>query len=231
MKRIAAPIIIVCLVFALNSCATATKQQKGTAIGAGVGAGVGAVLGQAIGGDTKSTVIGAGIGAILGGIAGNQVGAYMDRQEQELRDALAESEAASIQRTQEAVAASDAASERRSLDVLIATFKSEVLFDFDSSELKPGGYDELGRVAGVLNKYQQTTITVEGHTDSTGSEEYNQGLSERRALEVRDALVEMNVDPRRVQAVGYGESRPAYSADAMNRRVNIVIRPIIRGSG
>lgn len=231
MKRIASTAIIFCFVVTLMSCATATKQQKGTAIGAGVGAGVGAVLGQAIGGDTESTLIGAGIGAVLGGIAGNQVGAYMDRQEQELREALAESEAVSIQRTREAIAASEAASEQRTMDVLTATFKSEILFDFDSSALKPGSHDELRRVANVLNKYPQTTITVEGHTDSAGSEAYNQELSERRALAVEDALMQMNVDPRRMQAIGYGESKPAYSVDAMNRRVNIVIRPIIRGSG
>lgn len=231
MKRIASRIIILGLVFALQSCATATKQEKGTAVGAGVGAGVGAVLGQAIGGNTESTLIGAGIGAVLGGIAGNQIGAYMDRQERELREAVAESEAVTIRRTEEMIAASEAANEQRTLDVLTATFKSEILFDFDSSKVKPGGYDELGRVAGVLNRYPQTTITVEGHTDSTGPEEYNQQLSERRAFAVRDALVEMNVDPRRVQAIGFGETRPAYSVDAMNRRVNIVIRPIIQESG
>lgn len=231
MKKISSTIITICFAVTLISCATATRQQKGTAIGAGVGAGVGAVLGQAIGGDTKSTVIGAGIGAVLGGIAGNQIGAYMDRQEQELREALAESEAVSIQRTQEAIAASEAASEQRTMDVLTATFKSEILFDFDSSTLKPGSHDELRRVANVLNKYPQTTITVEGHTDSTGSESYNQTLSESRALAVKDALMQMDVDPRRMQAIGFGESKPAYSVDAMNRRVNIVIRPIIRGSG
>jgi outer membrane protein OmpA-like peptidoglycan-associated protein len=231
MKKIASLFIILCLAFTINSCATATKQQKGTAVGAGVGAGVGAVLGQAIGGDTGSTLIGAGIGAVVGGIAGNQIGAYMDRQEQELREALAESEAASIRRTQEAIAASEAVNEQRTIDVLTATFKSEILFDFDSSVLKPGSHDELRRVANVLNKYPQTTITVEGHTDSTGSEAYNQELSERRALAVEDALMQMNVDPGRMQAVGFGESKPVYSVDAMNRRVNIVIRPIIRGSG
>ncbi len=231
MKRLVSPIMTVFLALTLIACATATKQEKGTAVGAGVGAGVGAVLGQAIGGDTGSTLIGAGIGAVVGGIAGNQIGAYMDRQERELREALAESEAVSIQRTQEAIAASEAAGEQRTMDVLTATFKSEILFDFDSSEIKPGGYDELGRVAGVLNRYPETTITVEGHTDSTGTEDYNQQLSERRAFAVEDALVGMNVDRRRIQAIGFGELRPAYSVDAMNRRVNIVIRPIIQGSG
>ena len=78
-----------------------TNQEKGTAIGAGTGAAVGAVLGQVIGRDTKSTLIGAGIGAAVGGLAGNQIGRYMDRQEQELRNAIAASEEASIYREQD----------------------------------------------------------------------------------------------------------------------------------
>jgi outer membrane protein OmpA-like peptidoglycan-associated protein len=135
----------------------------------------------------------------------------MDRQEQELRAAMAASEAASIQRTQ---------------NVLTATFKSGVLFDFDSSTLKPGAYAEMDRVAGILNKYPQTTIRVEGHTDATGSEAYNQVLSEKRAQSVKNALTQRSVDPMRIQTVGYGESQPISSDDAMNRRVNIVIIPI-----
>jgi outer membrane protein OmpA-like peptidoglycan-associated protein len=198
----------------LFSCAGATRQQKGTAGGAAIGAVIGAGLGQAIGGDTEGTLLGAGIGAVLGGVAGNQIAAYMDRQEQALRDAMAESDAVNIQRTQ---------------DVLTATFKGDIFFDLDSSTLKPGAYSEIDRVSNVLNNYPQTTIRVEGHTDSTGPEDYNQRLSEKRAEAVKSALIQRGVDPRRIQAVGYGESQPISSNYAMNRRVGIAITPIRQG--
>ena len=124
------------------------------------------------------------------------------------------------------MAASEAASIQRTQNVLTATFKSEVLFDYDSSTLKQGAYAEIGRVANVLNNYSQTNIRIEGHTDSKGSEAYNQVLSEKRALAVKNALTQRGVDPGRVQTVGFGESQPISSNDAMNRRVNIVIIPI-----
>lgn len=206
--------IVVCsaLVASLTSCASLdTNQKQGTAVGAGVGAGVGAVLGQVIGRDAKSTMIGAGIGAALGGVAGNQMGRYMDNQEQELRNVMASSDATSV---------------RRSEDVLVATFKGETFFNSNSAILLPGGYTEISRIAGVLNKYNQTQIEVGGHTDSTGSEQYNQQLSMRRAEAVKNELAQQGVNPARIRAVGYGESRPISSNLAMNRRVEITIIPI-----
>jgi len=109
---------------------------------------------------------------------------------------------------------------------LTATFHSEFLFDFDSSTLKPGPYAEIARVANVLNRYPQTTIRVEGHTDAKGSEAYNQALSEKRSLAVKSALTQRGVDPKRIQTVGFGESQPISSNGAMNRRVVIAIIPI-----
>lgn len=214
MKKTVSTFVILVFSMTLFSCAGATRQQKGTAGGAAIGAVIGAGLGQVIGGDTEGTLIGAGIGAVLGGIAGNQIAAYMDRQEQALRDAMAESDAVNIQRTQ---------------DVLTATFKGDIFFDLDSSTLKPGAYSEIDRVSNVLNNYPQTTIRVEGHTDSTGPEDYNQRLSEKRAEAVKSALIQRGVDPKRIQAVGYGESQPISSNNAMNRRVGIVITPIRQG--
>jgi len=185
-------------------------EEKGAKTGALIGGGGGEILGQVIGGDTESTLLGAAIGTAVGGVSGHQIGAYMDRQEQELRTAMAASKAASIQRTQ---------------NVLMATFHSEFLFDFDSSTLKPGAYAEIARVANVLNRFPQTTIRVEGHTDSKASEAYNQVLSEKRSLAVKSALTQRGVDPTRIQTVGFGESQPISSNDAMNRRVVIVIIP------
>jgi outer membrane protein OmpA-like peptidoglycan-associated protein len=214
MKKIISLFVGFVLVTFLFSCAGPTQQERGTRTGALIGSAAGAILGQAIGRNTVATILGAGIGAAIGGITGNQIGAYMDRQEQELRAAMAQSEAASIQRTQ---------------NVLTATFKSEVLFDFDSSTLKPGAYSEMDRVARILNNFPQTMIRVEGYTDSKGSDAYNQALSERRAIAVKNALTHRGVDPARIQTVGYGKSQPISSNDAMNRRVNIVIIPIQAG--
>jgi outer membrane protein OmpA-like peptidoglycan-associated protein len=95
--------------------------------------------------------------------------------------------------------------------------------------LKPGAYREIDRTAGVLNRYPQTNILVEGHTDSKGSESYNQQLSERRAQAVRDALVNRGVDSHRLRVIGYGESQPISSDDAMNRRVELRIEAIQQG--
>ncbi|CAG34957.1 OmpA family protein [Desulfotalea psychrophila] len=203
-------ILIILLTLSLVGCAGQTNQQQGTGIGVGVGAGVGAIIGQAIGGDTGATLLGAGIGATVGGIAGNQIGRYMDQQEQDLRNA---------------VAASNAASVRRDQDVLTATFKGETFFDTNSFTIKPGGWAEVNRVATVLNKYPNTNIKVAGHTDSLGNEAYNQQLSERRARAVKNALIQYGVNGNRIRAIGYGESLPISSSNAQNRRVEIVITP------
>jgi outer membrane protein OmpA-like peptidoglycan-associated protein len=215
MKKNFLTVIFIAALVSLFSCtAMQSKQGQGTAVGAGVGAGVGAALGQVIGGDTEATLIGAGIGAALGGLAGNQIGRYMDNQEQDLHRAIATSETASISRDQ---------------DILRATFKGETFFDYDKSTLLPGAYPELRRLSDVLNKYPQTTIEVGGHTDTRGSEEYNQRLSEQRAQAVKNELIRNGVMDRRINAVGYGESRPISSDHAMNRRVEVIIVPIRQG--
>lgn len=211
-KMISNTILALALALSLSSCASLnTNQKQGTAIGAGVGAGLGAALGQAIGRDHQSTLWGAGIGAALGGLTGNQLGQYMDNQERELRNIMAVSEASSI---------------RRSQDVLIATFKGETYFDHDSTILKPGGYQEIARIASVLSRYPDTRIQVAGHTDRKGSEQYNQRLSWQRAEAVKNALVQHGVNPARIQIRGFGESQPISSNYAQNRRVEVTIIPM-----
>jgi outer membrane protein OmpA-like peptidoglycan-associated protein len=165
--------IFLCCILLLAGCAetgTMTKSQQGGLIGAGGGAVVGAILGQAIGHNTQSTLIGAALGAAAGGAGCYGVGKMMDNQEREMRDALATSEAAAVSREG---------------NLLAVTFKGDVAFDTNSTEVRPGLYSEINRVAGVLNQYPNTLIRVEGHTDGKGSSEYNMDLSKRRANTIK----------------------------------------------
>ena len=216
MKKQFVVFVLVLLVVACSGMSQ--RQQTGTAVGAVGGAAVGAVIGGAYGGNTGAW-IGGLIGAGVGGLAGHQVGSYMDRQESELNAALEESRAynrASIER------------DRENTDVLLATFKGDLFFDFDSAVLKSGGYSEIDRVVPVLQKYNHTAIQVEGHTDQTGSEAYNQKLSEQRAETVKNALIQRGIDARRIRTVGFGESQPISSDNAMNRRVTLRIIPLVK---
>jgi outer membrane protein OmpA-like peptidoglycan-associated protein len=213
---------------ALTLSGCATKTQTGALVGTGVGAAVGAGLGQAIGGSTSATLIGAAAGAAAGGLAGAAIGNYMDKQEQEMRQALANSEAASIQRERQVLEEAERGRVQGDLDVLTVTFKSDFMFAVNSSTLLPGAYDELNRVAKVLSQYPQTTITVAGHTDSTGTEESNLKLSQRRAEAVKNALVGMGVNSARMTTIGFGESKPiadntSTAGKQLNRRVEIRI--------
>jgi outer membrane protein OmpA-like peptidoglycan-associated protein len=210
-------ILLLCMIFALvvSGCATDTQQKKGRLVGAALGTVVGAGVGYAIGGG-KGAAIGAGSGLIVGGLAGDQIGKYMDKQEAEMRQALAEVESASIQREQ---------------DILAITFKSDFSFGFDSAIIKPGAEDEIARVAAVLIKYPQTNISIEGYTDSKGAEEYNMDLSRRRAEAVKNSLIGRGLTSSRLQTIGFGESKPLATNDTeagrqQNRRVRIVIVPI-----
>jgi outer membrane protein OmpA-like peptidoglycan-associated protein len=214
MKRLLIPTLILTLL--VSACAPPqNKQEQGTRVGVGAGAAGGALLGQLIGGDTKATLIGAGIGALVGGVAGNQIGKSMDEQEAAMRQQLAAVESANIQ---------------RNADMLAVTFKADALFDVNSFALKAGAMNEIQRVATVLNQYPQTSILVAGHTDSTGTEVYNQELSERRAMTVKNTLVGQGVSPNRIRTIGFGQGSPVAdnSTEAgrqLNRRVVITIQP------
>jgi outer membrane protein OmpA-like peptidoglycan-associated protein len=184
--------------FMVASCATESKTKKGAAYGAGGGAIAGAIAGQLIGGNTESTLIGAAIGAAVGGAAGAGVGHMMDKQEQEMRQALADSEAASI---------------RREGNLLAITLRGDVTFDHDSAIVRPGLYTEIDRIANVMLQYPDTVIRVEGHTDSTGTEEYNMDLSARRADSVKNLIVQKGVAPVRLETMAFGESSPVATND------------------
>ena len=199
-----------------SGCANYSNTSKGAAYGTAGGAAAGAILGQIIGGNTKSTLIGTAAGAIIGGVAGTGIGNMMDRQENEMRQALAASQAVAVQREG---------------DMLALTFKSDFTFDVDSDAIRTGLYNELNRISQILINYPQTTIRVEGHTDSTGSASYNQALSERRALSVKNALVQRGVDASRISAVGFGKSSPIADNNSeygrqQNRRVEVRINPV-----
>lgn len=215
-------LIVLIVVFGVTGCATMGQQSKttkGAVYGAGGGAVAGAVVGGIIGRDAKAAAIGAAAGAAIGGLAGAGVGRMMDNQEAEMRQALATSEEVAI---------------RREGDLIALTLKGDVTFDVNSDVVLPGLYNELDRIAQILVKYPQTTIVVEGHTDSSGSDAYNQGLSERRALSVQRLLVDRGIVPARISTVGYGETRPVATNDTpegrqMNRRVEIRVNPNARG--
>jgi outer membrane protein OmpA-like peptidoglycan-associated protein len=221
MKKIIISLFLGCILI-LAGCAapgTMTKTQQGSAIGATGGAVVGAILGQAIGHNTKGTLIGAAIGAAVGGAGGYGVGQMMDKQEQEMRDALARSEAAAV---------------KREGNLLSVTFKGDVTFDTNSTEIRPELYTEINRLARILNQYPDTVISVEGHTDNKGSDEYNLKLSQRRAEAVKTLLTLRGVAADRIDAFGYGKTMPIATNDTetgrqMNRRVEIKIVPQTQG--
>jgi outer membrane protein OmpA-like peptidoglycan-associated protein len=208
-KKIYGIFVFVIIIILLTSCAT---EHKKTAVGAGAGAVIGGGLGAIIGHQTGHAGAGAAIGAATGALIGGGIGYYLDKQ------------AADLRRVQEIQ------NVRQERDRLIATMSNSLLFDVNSAVIKPGGIDGLTKVADVLNRYPETTITVKGHTDSTGSEVYNQDLSEKRARSVADFLVGRGVDPGRVTSIGYGESLPIAGNDTeagrlQNRRVEIEIIP------
>lgn len=195
-------------------CATnpdGTTEYKRTAIGALTGAAVGAGGGALIAGRGHRGT-GALIGGVLGAAGGGAIGNYMDRQAAEMKRKLPEAAVA------------------REGDKLYVALPSGILFDVDKTEIKPTARDSIAKAAEVLVKYPDTYITVEGHTDSTGSTEYNQKLSERRADAVRDMLMNDGVPASRVSIRGYGESDPVADNSTLegrqsNRRVQLEIQP------
>jgi outer membrane protein OmpA-like peptidoglycan-associated protein len=190
---------------------TDEPETSRTAKGAGIGAAAGAVAGVVIGGSRKATIIGAGVGALVGAAVGN----YMDREAEVLRQKLRAS----------------GVSVTRAGNQIVLNMPGHVTFATDSSDISSSFYEVLDSVAIVLNEYDQTYVDVIGHTDSTGSEEYNQALSVRRARSVADYLMSRQVIPERLVVTGMGQTRPIAPNDttegrALNRRVEIVLTPL-----
>lgn len=192
---------------------TGQKHVSNTAFGAVGGALGGYLLGDIIGGrnDRTAKIVGAGIG----GLAGAGIGAYMDKQERDLRARTAGSDVTVT----------------RQGDELILNLPAGVTFPVDSATIQPQFRNTLDQVADTLKQYPSTFIDIYGHTDSTGSDAYNQALSERRAMSVADYLTTRGVQSARIATRGFGETQPIASNDteegrAANRRVEIKLTPI-----
>ncbi len=197
---------LVMMTFVMPGCKNWSNQEKGTAAGAAVGGAVGAIIGKKSG----NTILGAIIGGAVGGTAGALIGRYMDKQAEELQNDL---KGAKIERIGEGIK---------------ITFDSGILFDVNSAELKTASRENIASLANILNKYEDTNIIIEGHTDNTGRVQYNQELSERRANAVKNYAATQNVMINRVTTVGYGIDQPiadntTVEGRAQNRRVEIAI--------
>lgn len=219
-KTILAMTVMTVFVSGCQTLDAYTREEKtsGTTKGALIGAAAGAVVGLITGDDAverrQHALIGAGIGALAGG----SVGYYMDKQEAQLR---AELEGTGVSVT-------------RMGDNITLNMPGNVTFASNSSDLSPAFFNVLTSVGKVLEEYEQTVVEVAGHTDSTGSESYNQSLSERRAGSVTSYLSSQGVISQRMITVGMGESRPVAdnasdSGRQANRRVEITMVPLTSG--
>jgi len=202
------------VVFAVTLCVSiviimgcgASNALKGGGIGAGVGGVAGGVIGHQLG----NTAVGAIIGAAVGGTTGALIGRHMDRQAEEMRQDIKN---AKIERIGEGIK---------------ITFDSGILFEINSSELQSVAKENIESLVTILKKYPDTNILIEGDTDNTGTEEYNQKLSERRAQAVADYQKGLGVAGSRISTVGLGELNPIASNDTdygrqQNRRVEVAI--------
>lgn len=189
-----------------------SNTTGGALLGAGGGAVAGAIVGAATGTDPR---VGALIGAGIGGLSGAAIGSYMDQQEAELR--------AQLQGTGVSVT--------RVGQQIILNMPSNITFAVDEAQVQPQFTETLVSVGLVLRKFNKTIVDVYGHTDSSGSDSYNQDLSQRRAVAVATVLANQGVDQRRFFIEGRGESDPiasnaTESGRAQNRRVEIQLSPI-----
>jgi len=199
-------ILIVSANLVIAGCSSWSKTAKGAVIGTAAGGAVGAAVGQAAG----NPALGAIIGAAVGGTTGTIIGHHMDKQAEELKEAVPD---ATVERVGEGIT---------------VEFSSAVLFAVNKSDLSTEARGNLDKLVTVLNTYPDTNIEVQGHTDDTGTEAYNQTLSEKRAASVSGYLTEKGINTARVTTKGYGELAPKYDnttdeGRTRNRRVEFLI--------
>jgi outer membrane protein OmpA-like peptidoglycan-associated protein len=203
-KKILVGVLAISLL--MSNCKNMNKTQKGAVIGAAGGAAVGGVIGKVAG----NTALGAIIGATVGGVTGAVIGRKMDKQAEEIKN---EVPGAKVERVGEGI---------------VVEFNNKILFGFDQADLGSQAKGSLNELITILNKYPDTNIEIQGHTDNTGTDSYNQGLSERRASAVAAYLRSNQINSSRVTIKGFGEAAPKYSNDtddgrSQNRRVEFLI--------
>ena len=204
IKFVSVLVILASLI--LSGCASMNKTTKGAVVGTAAGGAMGAVIGKA----TGNAALGAIIGATVGGATGAIIGHEMDKQAEEIEKTVPD---AKVERVGEGI---------------VVEFSSAVLFGFDQAALSAEAMANLDKLVTVLNTYPDTNIEVQGHTDSKGTEAYNQTLSERRSKAVSDYILTRGIKTERVAPKGFGETLPEYDNEteegrAQNRRVEFLI--------
>lgn len=199
-------VILMSSLLVISGCKSMSKTTKGAAIGTAAGGAMGAVIGKAAG----NPALGAIIGATVGGATGAIIGHEMDKQAKEIEETVPD---AKVERLGEGI---------------VVEFSSAVLFGFDKTDLSAEAMANLDKLVKVLNAYPDTNIEVQGHTDSKGTESYNQTLSEKRARTVTDYLASKAIAASRMTIKGFGETAPKYDNEteegrAQNRRVEFLI--------
>lgn len=205
-KTIRTSVALVAMTSLVAASGCATNAQTGGLIGAAAGAAAGGLIGNNNGGTAKGAIF----GAAVGGAAGAFIGSRMDKQAKELAQNIP---GAKVERVGEGIQ---------------VTFESGLLYDFDSDNMKPAARTNLRELAASLKEYDGSELLIVGHTDATGSDSYNQSLSERRATAARSYLIAQGVESSRVKTRGLGESEPVATNDTdagrqANRRVEVAI--------
>lgn len=198
------------MLLSCNAVKNANKAQKGGAIGAAGGAVIGGVIGNNVG--KGNTALGAIIGAVVGGAAGGYIGSRMDRQAERIEEEIPGAE---VQRVGEGIN-------------VTFTQDAGVFFETNKADVKGTSATTLDKLAAIFNEYPKSNILIEGHTDSAGSEEYNWGLSQKRAESVTAYLQNQGISPSRFTTKWYGETQPRATNEtaegkAKNRRVELAI--------